>query len=151
VKTTLEAFATYQETHTINGGPILQFVPTQQKLSSAQRRLLALFSELDAQNQESLIAFAEFLASRVSDDDAPEQAVFTPVEPAPIPRPNKESVVKAIQRLSSSYHMLQRDKMLDETSSLMMAHVLQGRSAVSVIDELERLFERHYELYLKQD
>lgn len=129
----------------------MQLVPTQQKLTSDQRRLLNLFSGLELQDQQNLMAFAEFLASRSNGTETPEQQAFIPLEPKPISRPAKESVVKAIQRLSASYHMLQRDKMLDETSSLMMAHVIQGRSAVSVIDELERLFERHYQLYLDQN
>jgi hypothetical protein len=44
--------------------------------------------------------------------------------------------------------MLERDKMLDDTSSLMMAHVIQGRAAHKVIDDLEKLFEQHYQRYL---
>jgi hypothetical protein len=44
--------------------------------------------------------------------------------------------------------MLERDKMLDDTSSLMMKHVMQGRDACSVINDLERLFEQHYQRYL---
>lgn len=97
------------------------------------------------------MAFAEFLAGRATSADDHEAEPEAPIEPKQIPRPAKESVVKAIQRLSASYHMLQRDKMLDETSSLMMSHIIQGRDAVSVIDDIEILFERHYQQYLKQD
>ena len=60
-------------------------------------------------------------------------------------------MVKAIKRLSTTYFMLERTQMLDETSSLMMSHVLQGRDAESVIDELEVLFEKHYQQYLNRD
>ena len=35
--------------------------------------------------------------------------------------------------------------MLHETSALMAAHVLQGREASAVIDELEALFATRYE------
>ena len=41
--------------------------------------------------------------------------------------------------------MLDRSKMLNETSSLMTQHVLNGRAATEVIDELEIMFKRHYE------
>jgi hypothetical protein len=35
--------------------------------------------------------------------------------------------------------------MLNETSVLMTQHVISGRDAAEVIDELEVLFRRHYE------
>ncbi len=129
----------------------MQFVPTQQKLTPQQRRLLDLFSVLDDQNRSSLLAFAEFLAERATSDDIELSQDSTPIEAKLIPRPAKESVVKAIQRLSASYHMVQREKMLDETSSLMMSHVIHGRDAASVIDDLEKLFEAYYLQYLRDD
>ena len=46
--------------------------------------------------------------------------------------------------------MLEKAKMLDKTSSLMTEHILQGRDKVSVIDELEMIFEQHYEEYLRE-
>ena len=120
-------------------------------MTQEQRQLLELFAALDEQSRHSLIAFAEFLANRTPADAVAQPEAAIPIEPKLIPRPAKESVVKAIQRLSASYHRIQRDKMLDETSSLMMSHVMQGRDARSVIDELERLFERHYQRYLSED
>ena len=59
-------------------------------------------------------------------------------------------VRSAIKRLSRSYYMLDRSRMLDETSGLMAAHVLNGRSAKEVIDELEVMFARHYAAYREQ-
>jgi hypothetical protein len=41
--------------------------------------------------------------------------------------------------------MLDPGAMLNETSALMAAHVLQGRDAGAVIDDLERLFLAHYQ------
>jgi hypothetical protein len=35
--------------------------------------------------------------------------------------------------------------MLNETSGLMTEHLMQGRPAPEVIDELEALFRRHYQ------
>ena len=65
----------------------------------------------------------------------------------PIPRPEAESVVAAIRRLSASYFMLERRDMLNETAALMSAHVLQGRPAPKVVEELEALFEARYQQY----
>jgi hypothetical protein len=128
----------------------LQYLPTRQKLSSKERDLLKLYNSLDLQDQASLLAFADFLASRSREENAEQAEEPMPLQPKSIPRPATESVVKAIKRLSSSYYMLERDKMLDDTSSLMTAHVIQGRSAHSVIDDLEELFELHYQRYLNK-
>ena len=128
----------------------MQFVPKQQNLSARQRRLLSCFDQLDEQGRETLLAFAEFLQSRQSPGEASEAGTEAELEPRAIERPQKESVVKAIKRLSETYYMLERDQLLDQTSSLMMAHVLQGRDAVSVIDELEVVFSEHYERYRQQ-
>jgi hypothetical protein len=128
----------------------LQFVPKQQNLSPQQRRLLSSFEQLDARDRETLLLFAEFLQSRQSPADEAESKPAAVQEPRAIERPQKESVVKAIKRLSETYYMLERDQLLDQTSSLMMSHVLHGRDAVTVIDELEVVFSEHYERYQLQ-
>lgn len=110
-----------------------------------EKRLLALWRELPAEQRRLLFDFAEFLATR----KAPERKGLT--APVAIPRPEKESVVKAIQRLAASYPMLDRATMLNETSLLMSQHVMGGRAAGEVIDELELLFRRHYERLLSED
>lgn len=128
----------------------MQFIPTQQNLTAQQRKLLDLFASLDQQNRNSLLAFAEFLAGRAQTTAMDEATQALPAELKPIPRPESESVVKAIKRLSATYHMLRREDLLDETSSLMTAHVMRGRDAVLVINDLEMLFERHYLQYQKK-
>lgn len=108
------------------------------------RRLTRILRSLDAEDRRTLLRFAEFLASEggtPQPKDAPLQ------EPEHLPRPGKESVVAAIKRLSLSYHMLDRSVMLNETSTLMAGHVLNGRPAKAVIDDLEALFVRHYAQY----
>ncbi len=118
-------------------------------LTSDQRKLLKLYKGLDAKDQSVLIAFAEFLNKReCSLENANEQE--KPLKPIHIERPEEESVVAAIKRLSSSYHMLDSDMLLTETSSLMTAHLIHGRSASDVIDELETTFAKKYELFLDE-
>lgn len=101
-------------------------------------RLTALYQSLAAESRQSLLDFADYLASK--------EPVSTPQRPEPIPhqRPENESVIKAIKRLSATYPMLDRAKMLNKTSSLVAEHVMQGRSATEVIDELEAVFTSHF-------
>ncbi|MES9966842.1 MAG: Crp/Fnr family transcriptional regulator [Sedimenticola sp.] len=112
-----------------------------QNLPADQRKLLKLFSALDEQARENLVAFAEFLAQR---EQAVEETTRI-VEPLAIPRPEEESVIAAIKRLSETYPMLDRSTLFHETSSLMTSHVMQGREATEVIDELELLFQGKYQ------
>lgn len=114
----------------------------QRNASREEKRLRSLFREMNAQDQVSLLRFAEFLAASPTDTA---EAMQEFPQPYAIERPAEESVVKAIKRLSATYHMVDRDRLLNETSSLMSEHVLKGKSAVEVIDELEVLFARHYE------
>jgi hypothetical protein len=114
------------------------------RLTQAEKQLLRVFKHLSQHEQGTLQAFAEFLAQRANIDDEPPRV---PVERVNIARPAEESVVAAIKRLSSTYPMLDRSILLTETSSLMTAHVMHGKKAEIVIDELEVLFTHHYEEY----
>lgn len=111
-------------------------------MTPAARRLLSVFRDLSPERAETLLEFAEFLKQK--------QVQETPVidQPVVTERPANESVVKAIKRLSASYPMLDKAKLFNETSSLMTSHVMHGRPAVEVIDELEALFRRTYEQML---
>ncbi|QGU31573.1 hypothetical protein [Thermochromatium tepidum] len=113
-------------------------------ISADERRLLKCLRALGSRERETLLAFADFLAARAG---ASQREPVVAREPHPVPRPEHESVVAAIKRLSQSYDMLEPRALLHETSALMSAHVLQGRSANEVIDELEALFARHYRDY----
>ena len=118
-----------------------------------EKRLQEILDRLDATQIASLIDFADFLASRAgSATGLPETTEPAVHLPADIPRPEKESVVKAIKRLAATYPMVDRAKMLNETSTLMTQHIMQGRDAVEVIDELETMFRASYEkLSLKDE
>lgn len=120
-----------------------------QKLSDEKRKLLKLYSALNEQDKLSLLAFAEFLLQRAGPVSETDEQEPLP-DPKPIPRPEVESVVSAIKRLSESYYMLERSALLTEASSLMTAHIMHGRGASEVIDELETLFERHYQEFLSK-
>ncbi len=110
-----------------------------------EKHLLRLFRALEAEEQATLLAFAEFLHAKRAEQPPTELP-----KPELIPRPAKESVVAAIRRLSRSYPMLDKGRMLNDTSSLVTQHVMQGRSAKDVVDELEEVFRRHYEQFARE-
>jgi hypothetical protein len=101
-------------------------------------KLLELFEQLTSEQQEKLIAFAEFLTA-----DPAGEAVAP--EPLAIRRPAAETVTMAIRRLVRSYPMLERRHLMGEASQLLAQHVLQGRTSAEVIDDLEALFVAQYE------
>jgi hypothetical protein len=109
------------------------------------KRLLSLFRTLSPARGAALLEYAEFLASREADDTAK----VLPTEPLPIPRPAEENVVKAIQRLMQTYPMLERNHIFHDASSQMTRHLIHGVAATEVIDELERIFVRHYQLHVE--
>ncbi len=117
-------------------------------ISGREKKMLQLFRKLNREQQESVQAFAEFLLSRTEDNDAVQEEI---PEPQPIPRPEEESVVKAIKRLTATYPMIDRQSILNQTSALMAQHIMQGRAAAEVIDELEVIFRTHYEKLLSRD
>jgi hypothetical protein len=111
-------------------------------VSASEKRLRDLYAALSEEDRRALLAFAEFLQARAA-DGAAEPEELPP--PAQVPRPERETVVGALKRLSATYHMLDKSKMLSETSALMAQHVMQGREVVEVIEELEVVFRSHYE------
>lgn len=109
------------------------------------KRLVTLFRGLSEARQQALLEYAEFLAGK----QGSEAAVAPPAEPLPIPRPAEENVVKAIQRLMQTYPMLERNRLFHEASAQMTRHLIHGVAAEEAIDELERIFERHYQLHVE--
>lgn len=107
-----------------------------------EQELLALFRRLSGDDRHALLAFAQFLAAR--DEQTGAAADAPPTEPQHEPRPDGESVVMAIKRLTRVYPMLDRRRLMGPTSLLMSQHALQGRPATEVIEELEVVFARHY-------
>lgn len=106
-------------------------------MSDARQRLQACYAALDRDGRRVLLEFAEFLRTRHA-RPAP------PAHPLDLPRPAEESVIAALKRLRATYPMLDSAPLLDAATTLVTAHVLHGRGADEVIDELEALFGRAY-------
>lgn len=110
-------------------------------MKRGEKQLLDLFERLAPEQQDRLIAFAEFFAASPAEEPGITRA------PLVIPRPDGETVTMAIRRLVRTYPMLDRRRLMVEASQFMAQHALEGRAAAEVIDELERVFARHYEQY----
>jgi hypothetical protein len=107
-------------------------------MTRGEKQLLDLFERLAPEQQDRLIAFAEFLGGSESD------TAGAASEPVAIPRPDGETVPMAIRRLVRTFPMLDRKRLMAEASQFMAQHALEGRPAHEVIDELEAVFARHY-------
>ena len=116
--------------------------------SKSERKLIKLFKALNVSKQETLISFAEFLLAQIKEDKEPDleqgDKKETITEPLDIERPENESVIKGIKRLSETYPMVDKDNILHPISDLMTAHMLQGKEAKQIIDELEAVFLKEY-------
>jgi hypothetical protein len=110
--------------------------------NARERRLLKRFRALSTGDRETLEAFAEFLAQRRSGRHT-DQPEATPPVVEREPRPAQETVMAAIKRLRRGYPQLDTGDLFNEVSLLMSSHLLQGRPAAEVIDELEALFARY--------
>lgn len=113
-------------------------------MKRGEKQLLDLFERLAPEQQDRLIAFAEFLT------DNPAEVPGVTRAPLVIPRPDGETVTMAIRRLVRTYPMLDRRRLMLEASQFMAQHALNGRPAVEVIDELEEIFARHYQGMLER-
>jgi hypothetical protein len=118
--------------------------------SKEERRLIKLYQSLTEADQQTLFSFAEFLQTKnnkesITTDNQESEEEQIPSEPLELPRPDEESVVKAIKRLTKNYPMVDKESILHPISGLMTSHILQGRGANEVIDDLEALFLKEYE------
>ncbi len=109
------------------------------RASSTETRLIEIYKKLPDVEREKLLSFAEFTAASYEPHELKIE------KPVLAERPADESVVDGIKRLSAIYRMVDRAQILHETSALMAEHMIQGRAAAEVIDDIEVLFERTYE------
>jgi len=107
-------------------------------MNPSAKNLLACFRALGKEDQHALLAFGEFLRAKT-----PQKA--QPTAPLAIARPEKESVVGAMKRLSKTYPMLNKEVILHQASAVMSQHVMGGKSAQAAIDDLEALFRRAFD------
>ncbi len=112
-------------------------------MSNEKQKLTDIFEYIPEEDQKTLLEFAEFLKSR-----APEAKPLI-TEPLEIVRPEAESVIAAINRLVETYPMIERSSMFGTTSDLMMEHMMKGRPAVEIIDELEVIFDRKFKVVIE--
>lgn len=117
-------------------------------MKTEKQQLNQLFEGLDQQGRNSLLDYANFLFSK---NQQASSAADRHIKQKPLdtPRPSEESVLAAIKRLRASYFMIDTDGMINQTSSLVTQFMLQGRPADEVIDDLEQLFNDHYQKYLE--
>jgi hypothetical protein len=116
-------------------------------MSPDTRKLLNCFRSLSEERQAALLDYAQYLADK--EEAAPKDSVSA--VPLDIPRPENESVIKAVRRLRETYPMLDQNKIFGDVSSQMTKHVMQGVPAIQVIDELEIIFRRHYDVHMDGD
>lgn len=115
-------------------------------MASKFKQLESVMIQLSPPHQQSVLDFADYLLAQYP----PEPGERLTLEPRIIERPAEESVIGAIKRLKQTYNMLDTDALLNQASALMGQHLLQGREAHLVIDELETLFETSYQEYRQQ-
>lgn len=107
-------------------------------------QLKKIFDTLDAERQQSLLDYAEFLQIKGG-------LVKREIgEPLDIPRPDEETVVGAIKRLKQTYPMIESMSVFSKASGLMTEHMVNGRDSVEVIEEMQLLFHTEYKK-LKQE
>jgi hypothetical protein len=104
--------------------------------ASAQAELVDLASRLADDDRRTLLEFARFLAARR------DRAAAAPR--IDLARPAAETVVQAVKRLNASYPMLERRRLVTRVGVLLSSHMVDGRDAASVIDDLEALYVAAY-------
>lgn len=111
--------------------------------AKSSQQLIKLYESMNEEQQRSLSDFADFLFDRHG------PAIKEILPPENIPRPEQETVVGAIKRLKSTYHMVESMTVFSSASSLMTEHMVKGRDVNEVIDEMEKLFDDAYRKMLQ--
>lgn len=128
-------------------------------MTEQEQQLLDYFRKLSQQDAHALLRYAAFLAGTDAattkdtgeEADTVEQETGTEIpQPQFIKRPENERVVDALKRLSNSYPMLEKKSLLDKASGLVAQHIMFGKPAKEVIDDIEKLFADAYDAYVKE-
>ncbi len=111
--------------------------------AKSSQQLIELYESMDEERKLSLCDFADFLYAKA---DPVKKEILPPED---IPRPEVETVVGAVKRLKSKYHMVESMSVFSDASALMTDHMVKGRDLIEVIDEMEILFESAYKKLLE--
>lgn len=133
-------------------------------MNDLEQRLLDHFRKLSPEDAHSLLRFAAFLAENATASPATDQTAkpasteeqtTTAAKQPEIPKPNlsqrpeNERVVDALKRLSNAYPMLEKKILLDKASGLVAQHIMFGKPARDVIDQIEKLFADAYDAFVR--
>lgn len=124
-------------------------------MTEQEQSLLDIYRQLSEHDAHSLLRFAEFLAGyedttaqiveqEPETSESQEKTKDDIPQPEDIPRPDEEKVVDALKRMSATYPMLDKKTLLDKASELVAQHVMFGKPANAVIDDIETLFAEAY-------
>ena len=129
-------------------------------LKEQEQRLLEYYRQLLPQDSHALLRFAAYLAGNQVAPDAETVATQQPTtqatsttsipQPQLTPRPSNERVVDALKRLSASYPMLEKKILLDKSSTLVAQHIMFGKPAKEIIDEIEKVFAEAYDAFVRE-
>jgi hypothetical protein len=114
-------------------------------MSVYEQVLLKKFRLLPEAQKQALTDYAEFLSQRYAEEPEP-----VPQQPVDIPRPQQETLIKAIRRLSKTYPMLDSKELFEKTSTYMMRNLMHGEDNDALIDEMEGFFKERYQTYLSE-
>ncbi|VAX01537.1 hypothetical protein MNBD_GAMMA21-2686 [hydrothermal vent metagenome] len=134
-------------------------------MTDQQQALLNYYQDLSVQDQYSLLRYAEFLSTGVvsnesvagdfvkdsstsSQDERPSSRQVV-AKPEKIERPEDETVVAALKRMSATYPMLEKNKLLNKASELVAQHIMFGKPAVVVIKDIEAMFAEAYDKFVE--
>lgn len=136
-------------------------------MTEQEQTLLTLFQNLSEQDAQTLLRFAEFLSQSDISVESTQQEVTveqSPVtteteqerndsaipQPVAVEKPDNEKVVDALKRLSATYPMLEKKKLLDQASALVAQHVMFGQPAPVVIGQIEDMFKKEYDRFVEE-
>ena len=129
-------------------------------MTDQEQSLLDLYRQLTEHDAHALMRYAEFLAGyeataagivekNTTQVEQPSTQTVTSTDSIPKPekisRPEEERVVDALKRLSATYPMLDKKSLLDKASELVAQHIMFGKPAKQVIDEIEDMFAQAYD------
>lgn len=130
-------------------------------MKEQEQRLLEYYRQLSPQDSHALLRFAAYLATnQATNQGVPEaemaaqpivsEATASVPQPQLTPRPQNERVVDALKRLSASYPMLEKKKLLDQSSTLVAQHIMFGKPARDIIDQIEKVFADAYAAFVRE-